>query len=526
MAIRIFYVTQGSLCVCLHGKGGEQSLTEFADDDQGLREFDAYIATSFDLPSAILIDVIEEEFSLDSIPKLGMRDRNALIRRRCERKFRRTPYRTSMLQGKSPRNPDEFTVVHSAISNHELVDPWLQVLLRYEVPLSGVYSVPLMVPRLHRRLFPAAANAMFVAPHQANKLRQVFLANGQLRSARLSQSPGVDSDDYAQFVVNEALRSRRYLERNRMLGSMDPLNVCVIADSAVAERITASVSSDDVNQFEFLDPDTAARKLGHRALRTADRFEEVFLTVASRIRPKQNYAASGENRYWVMQKVRSSIVGAVVATAATCSIAAALMLSDVWSMRNNITEIQSQVEFLSATFRQENEKFDPIKADSHEMQLAVDTGDYILSNRVPVPWIMNQLGAVLGDYPDVRIQELRWAVDAPVDENPRQQRRGDAPQPVPVPALTAVSAVLTADIEPFDGNMRRAFARIDELASDLRTRTHFDRAIAVEYPFDASTSAAVSGEIAGESRENAARFRLRVSYDLETDNSGETDESI
>ena len=83
---------------------------------------------------------------------------------------------------------------------------------------------------------------------------------------------------------------------------------------------------------------------------------------------------------------------------------------------------------------------------------------------------------------------------------------------VTVPATNGVSAVITADIEPFDGDMRRAFSRIDALAADLESRTSFDTAHAIEYPFDANTSAAVSGEIAGDSGNQTARFRLRVYY--------------
>ena len=83
---RTFYITQGSLSVWMHGEHGLIETTVFADDDAGLRQFDAYLADVPQTPSAMLIDVIEEEFSLDSIPKLGWRDRRALLQRRCQQK--------------------------------------------------------------------------------------------------------------------------------------------------------------------------------------------------------------------------------------------------------------------------------------------------------------------------------------------------------------------------------------------------------------------------------------------------------
>ena len=408
MVQRVFYVTQGSLRVWQAGRTNARAPVEFTDDDRGLREFDRYLSANPDQGSAMLIDVIEEEFALDSIPKLGGRDRNALIERRGKNKFRRTPYRVSIYQGTLGRKKNEFSVVHSAISNHELVDPWLQIILDHRTPLSGVYSVPLMAPRIIKRLFPCDDAVMFVAPHQGTKLRQVFLRDGAIQSARLSQGPGIEDDGFANFVVTEVIRSRRYLDRTRLISGMETLNVCVIANDATADKIRSLVDADSADQYQFLTPDAATRKLGRRKLQAVDHFEEVFLTAVSKSRPKQSYANAGEDRYWNMRRLRGAIIGSSFVAAAACSVVAAVLLSDVWILRNRIAAIQSQVEFLSETFRRENDKFDPIKADSHEMQLAVDTGDYLLDNRVPVPWVMNQLGAVLGDYPDIKLQELHW----------------------------------------------------------------------------------------------------------------------
>ncbi|HNP63463.1 MAG TPA: hypothetical protein PKH39_05965 [Woeseiaceae bacterium] len=527
MVQRIFYVTQGSLRVWLPGAAGKRAAVKFSDDDRGLRDFDRYLSLYPDMTSAMLFDVIEEEFALDSIPKLGLRDRTALIQRRGQRKFRRTPYRVSIYQGTPGRKENEFNVVHSAISNHELVDPWIQLILDHKTPMCGVYSVPLMTPRIVRRLFSCDDAVMFVAPHQGTKLRQVFLRDGAIQSARLSQGPGIDDDGFAKFVVTEVVRSRRYLDRTRLISNMETLKVCVIASEETADRIRSLVDSNSTDHYRFLTPKAATRKLGRRQLHAADHFEEIFLSAAAKRQPKHSYANAGEDRYWKMRRLRGAIIGSAFVTAAACSVVAAVLLSDVWGLRNRIAAIQSQVEFLAETYRRENDRFDPIKADSHEMQLAVDTGDYLLANRVPVPWVMNHLGAVLGDYPDIKLQGLNWLAETPPDPNPRPQRR-DVMMPVSVPVTSGVSAVITADIEPFDGNMRHAFARIDALAADIERRTRFDRADAIEYPFDANTSSAVSGEILSRQGNQTATFRLRVYYALPDagEQGRDTDESI
>ncbi len=511
---RVFYVTQGSLRVWQTDASSDRVKVEFSDDDRGLQEFERFLAANPDQSSSMLIDVIEEEFSLDTIPKLGARDRTALLERRGQRKFGRTPYRVSIVGGRSAGKDKELSVVHSAISNHELVDPWLKIILDHHTPLSGIYSVPLMTPPIVKKLFGNSPRMMLVAPHQGGKLRQAFLQDGALRSARLSQGPGVADNAYAQFIVTEAMRSRRYLERTRLLRGTETLQVCIVADVGTAERVQSLVHDDQINRYQFVDPSSAAAKLGCTELRAVDHFEEVYIAAVARSRPKQSYARCGENRYWKMGRIREAIIAAAMTTAAVCTVVATVLLSDVWIFRNRISEIQSQVDFLSETFRRENEKFSPMSADSHEMQLTVDTGNYLLVNRVPVPWVMNQLGAVLGDYPDIQLRKLNWSAESAVTERPPQGRRGDASVPVVVPATQAVSVVLTADITPFDGDMRQAFARIDQLTAGIAARTSFHQTEVLSYPFDASTSAAVSGEVVGDKSSNAARFQLRVSYEL------------
>jgi len=142
---------------------------------------------------------------------------------------------------------------------------------------------------------------------------------------------------------------------------------------------------------------------------------------------------------------------------------------------------------------------------------------------------MNQLGVVLDDYPDIRLRELSWSATTPVSEAPARARRGDVPVMATVSELNTMSAVLTADIVPFNGDMRAAFARIDVFTTDLKQKTDFTQTMTVAYPFDASTSATLSGEIEGPLSSDSARFKVRLTYEpkrFNGENAEHPDESI
>ncbi len=519
MKERVFYVTQGAIAVFANGNTDPSSAVVFADNDDDVREFDAYVAATPGIASFILVDVIEEEFAADFIPKLGLRDRKSLMQRRLQKRFPRTGYRLSSYTGNKPGSTDEAMIVNSAISNHELLDPWMQVMLRHRLPVTGIFSVPLMAPALLSRFYKHPEPTLFLTQHQGDKLRQVFMRKGSVQSARLSQSPGFEDPEYAEFVLTEINRSRNYLERMRLVSSMEQLEVCMIADKSLAEKLMQLAESRGPIRFHFIDPDIAARRIGLRHDLCRDRMESLYLVHALRKRPSRSYAVNGESQFWHLRRLRHALIGVSMAAAVTCSMLGAWYFVDSWTLRQEAVRIEQQLAQLTESYRRENEQFDPIKADSHEMKFAVDTGDFILSNRLPVPWVMQQVGLVMGDFPDIQVRGLGWTADAP----PTGQAAGrpDENRPVPVPAITSVSAEISGEIVPFDGNLRNAFARIDALVAELAAKTAFTDVRAVEYPLDARPEASISGDILGDGRRGRASFRLRLDLPVSTDAAGE-----
>ncbi len=509
---RSFYITQGSLTV-VEGKHPVRGLV-FADSDAGIAEFDAYLAEYPEQPSQIVLDVIEEVFAKDAIPKLGLRDRKALIPRRAQRKFPRTPYRVSMFAASIDAAPGEHTVVHGAISNHELLDPWLAVIAGHRVPLKGIYSIPLMGGDVLPRLFKVKGPALLLTHHQGDKLRQVYLRDGRVMSARLSQCPPSSDPDYPAHAANELVRARRYLERTRLIGGMEELHVCVVAPKTTGEAIAAATETESPARYHLLEPKAAAQRLGVDEPSSPDRLESLFIAHAARRGSRHSYASSRDSAYWTMHRMRHAIIGLSMAASIACSVLAGFYFGDAWLVTRQARDVEQQVEQLSEALRRDNELYTPIQADSHEMKVAVDTGDFLLDNRVPVPWVLQQLGRVLGDYPDVQVLELSWNTGSPGTEVANSRTRRGEPRPVSLPEVSQVDAWLGGVVVKHDGDLRKIFARIDRLAASLASNSDFSSVEVVRYPLDASPSASISGEISKQSAGTESQFRLHLVYRL------------
>ena len=81
-------------------------------------------------------------------------------------------------------------------------------------------------------------------------------------------------------MVTEINRSRRYLERSRLLQGMEQLDVCMLAAPALAEALVRQAESSSPLKFHFIEPAGANRKLGLKLAPVDDRLEAIYVAEA------------------------------------------------------------------------------------------------------------------------------------------------------------------------------------------------------------------------------------------------------
>ena len=501
---RVFYVTQERLSVWSVQRGAVREGPGFASDAHGVEEFSRFLRSTADHSARILVDVIEEEFSVGSVPQLPRRDRNALLERRLSRKYSRTPFRLAAAHRGELENGEQ-RVVYCAVSNDELLTPWLAAIQAARVPLAGITSVPLLARQVWRSTADLTGNALFISQHQRTKLRLVYLRDGELTSARLSRVPLLDSEDYPRQVAAEVQKSRRYLERARLLRPGESLAACFLADEDTVKLIAAH-NQDGNLRLKAVDPQSIAKATRMAAPPPADRAEAAYILAAARLRRRQDYAPQEVTRHHRLHLVRRAAIAALVVGALSAALVTGLKFSNSLELGRAVAGMREQTERMELTFRREHEEFSSTQAESQEMKAAVDAGDFILANRVPVDLVMRELGAVLGDFPELHIAGVEWQIDGYTDST--LSTAAQTPQELkPVDSLTAE---LYGEIRPYDGDLRQAFEVVARLVNALTSRSRFDDVQAIEYPLDARPQASVAGELVGAGSGRVAPFRLRL----------------
>ncbi|HEX3059691.1 MAG TPA: hypothetical protein VHP62_10045, partial [Usitatibacter sp.] len=191
---------------------------EFAVSGAGAAAFEMYLGNLRDVATHLFTDLAEEDFRLDTIPHVGARDREAILARKLAQIFRNTPYRHALLQGREPEGRRDDRVFYTAITNPELLRPWLEMMEKLRVPLAGIYSAAVFSAVLLEELDLLFAHAMLVTFTPGDAMRQSYFRDREIKFSRLSPIDLEEGQSLGTMIAEETTRTWQYLDSLRNFG--------------------------------------------------------------------------------------------------------------------------------------------------------------------------------------------------------------------------------------------------------------------------------------------------------------------
>ena len=249
--------------------------TPDARDDSGIADPDA-LESAFDEWAiarrreriALLVDAIDEQCVIETLPNVGLRDRGALVRRRIAQRFRDADFSTWYLSRDEPRNrrTPGRSVALLALQAHALLAPWIASLSARRVRIERLTTPSLLAPAAspgkHR-----AGQELIVSLTPAG-LRQTFVADGLPSFTRLTARA-----DSVQEVIDEITRTMQYLAMSQRI-AREPLAAPVrvsIAGSELSAREgwPVSIPLDGTSHADVRMVEASASSLGFWAARAS-----------------------------------------------------------------------------------------------------------------------------------------------------------------------------------------------------------------------------------------------------------------
>jgi hypothetical protein len=473
----------------------------------------------------LVVDIAEEEFAIEDIPRLRSRDAKAMLARKLAQRFRLADYRHAYRIDKSNwrdwNKNIPCTYVLTALTQITPLEGLLGHLQRLQTRVRGVYTTSMLVAKAVPALLKTGAGLLLV--EHLGALRQVLVVDGYVRFARLA--PIADSHD-SGFFEQELNRMIQYLQIGRLV-SNEVMNSGALEVHIFSRRVPVKLPPPVLgtqtivpvwHQIETLTPvlpedDDEANPYG---------MEPMYASAQLRARSRFFYQPQTLIRHWqiyLFRKFLNSFSVGLVLVIATAALALQMNINAELERQQYLTQ---QTQKLEREYQQIKSSFPPLPVAADDLKGKVDLLQRMASRSTAADSVISLVGEQFGAFPDLRITSLVWSVPSQNDSLPAgslpasgtQQADPATTESALVPRSFVVEGLLvpTRPLTKQESN---------ELVRELQRRLLADCAceIEIKLPFDISEQGAIVDQVGkADEKIETARFSLNLEFKRRPDN--------
>lgn len=459
---------------------------EFSNDADGREQLAAMLQRHRN-PLWLLVDIIEEDFHLESIPHLVGPARRALIERKFEQYYRSTPFRQATLLKRQSEGRRDDDYLFSALTNPQRISPWLDILHAHQVPLAGIYSVPNISASLLKGI--ESEHILLLTWEKQAGLRQTYFHNKRLHFSRLIPLNG--DGNLIDAITAETPRTVQYLKSLSLPPAGEALDVYILCHAGDRAQLQSRLENEHDLNYHYLDLNEFARRYKFRREFGDSDSTPLLLDQLARNTPGANYGNSDHTHYYLLWQLRRILYILAAAIALTGVLWSALSYWKGEQFAQETAPILRQTESTLAQVQGIQRQFPNTSVSAGDMKAAVLLARP-LGRYSPQPQaILFELSAVLDDFPRISVSKLAWqasAADAP-------------PSPYPAQVITFDGAV-----SGLGTSQRKTLDYLDRFQRALVQHGYAVSATAL--PLDVSSKGSISGQPDGEAVQG--QFTLKI----------------
>lgn len=483
-----------------------EQLQHFPNTAEGHESFIQYLQLDTHTPLYCLVDTIQEEFQVVSLPHVTGSDRQKLFQHRMKRTFEYTSYTYAEVHGREALGRGDDRVLFMALSNPELLQPWLSLIQRYKVPLVGIYSAVLLSQHILKYL-PESSHLLLVTCAVQTKtqhlqgIRQTFFAKQQLQLSRFVPLKPSQANEYETVIIEQIVKMQRYLDSARLVPLNTPLSVIILAPANLHDNLQHIIknSRNDLN-IALID---CGDLLEHLGLRLENDLFWLQATLAQQLLHgwhKNHYAKAIDKQYFFYKRLRQ-LLYALSGTFLLITLGyGGWEFYQSFELRQEAKVLNQKIAEYEQQITQLREKQLNLPLKIEYIRSIVDAGNYVAARHFSPQNTWFALSAVLIQHPQLKINRLVWNSDIaeqrPTEPNTQKlldNHKKPLEKTVPVGQVTE-SVRIYGEIYPFDGNFKLALLRFRQFINSLRKQSLFSEVKEVDIPYD---PLALQGQIGG-----------------------------
>lgn len=516
MAKHFLYLTNDRLTCLLWQRGSIVASESFPVQEVAPKEFEKYLFKHRQAPIYFLLDLTEEDFRLESIPHLRGSDQQAVLNRKLGQIYRQSSFRHAIIQGRDTEGRRDDKVLYHGITNPDLPKVWLTAIERIGVPMEGIFSAPILSGELLRKLDVFFPHTLLVSLVSGGGLRQTYFQNKQVKFSRLTFLERNSESSRGQQIADEVSRTWQYLDSLRFFSGEDALEVCLLLHPSEQREVTEAIRDYPLLQHRVLNIEEVAAALKMKPPPMNSEAESLLVHLFARSRLDNHFAQNDQTRVARLRKLGTAIHVVNGCLLAASIVTAGVLLGQAQTISGENERRDAQARALSTQHKELLGKIQDAQVSSDtSREAAAFNAKYLEPEPVPVQ-LLKDISGVLGQFPEVRLQQLAWqpstdekaVVELPPLGNQtaslplRSELPGTATVPPPASAVGGKGlsgtrhqiVMLEASIGPFRGDYRSMLQDIERLVVALGKLPGCSANL-VKSPLDTTPTANIRGAL-------------------------------
>jgi hypothetical protein len=469
-------------------KGSQLAVAHnFSNDSDGREQFSEFLER-YRYPAYLLVDIIEEDFHLETIPHLVGSSRTALLARKFEQYYRSTPFHQATLLKRQAdgRRDDEFLL--SALTNPQRISPWLDAIHAKKIPLAGIFSVPNISTPLLKDI--SSEHVLLLTWEKSAGLRQTYFNNKRLHFSRLI--PINQGSSFSESVASETPRTQQYLKSLSLPPPGETLEVHLICHSKDMAELQTKLAGESDLEFHYIDIQEFAKQHKCKHVFTDSDATPLLLALLATKPPATHYANSDHTHYHLLWQLHRIFTGIAIVTLLAGSLWSGLSFMQAKEFSGETEPIKIQTERIQQQTQQILRSFGNSTVAAADMKSAVLLARNLNQYSHPPRELLFELSAVMDSFPRITLRNLSWQA-SPADA---------APSPYPAQVIS-----FEGELTDFGNDHRKS---LDYLARFQQALSQHGYTVSVEtMPLDISSKGSISGEASVNDGKHA-QFKLKI----------------
>lgn len=469
----------------------------FEPTEEGFRHFERYLKRSPQQPVNLLIDLIEEEFNLETVPHARGKDLRAILDRTLKRYFRTSELCRIAPQGREKFGRKDFKVLASGLANTTILKKWLAIIESARTPVKGVLSLPILGEKLLPAIKQHKNRVLMISQQAPSTLRQSFYDNGHIKMSRLAHHKLTGVDD-AALISRDIINTIRYLRSKRLLKRNETVHVCIITPEPDKKTIEHNLSGEELIECFFIPLSQLKSTIGVRGDLPTQFSDGIFAHLACKgFGPSNHYASRPMRHYYRYHLARFSLRTIAFVTLALGIAIGAHNLLKANLLQEHTAKLRTEKNLYLDHYQARIQQFDTFSVPPDVVKSAVGVLSKLESEGERTPFTtLTQLASIMQKHPEIVLMNVHWRtatnpeLNALSDSQLARSEIKKQTKPIPVHELTYI----VGKVKQTDNSYRQSVEAFGEFIADLRQTSHFKTVNVGKTPFDIDPEAGISGD--------------------------------